>query len=573
MGLGLEDHRRLTFILIGMEAVLLVAVVILRGHHPPNHDELNFLETGLRMLGTKGNPKEFIHGSFLYDVMAILHGVAYLAQGLWNHNWDPDQYIEFYLANRGGYLLIGRLIVVAFAAVLLWAVHRLAEILYGSHAVGLLAVAMLALSILLPLTSLLKEDLPASAFAVLSVLVLFDPSKKLRMPVQWCLSGVLCGVATATKYSIVSLVVVPIALMLLRKPEIAWRLVVVFAVSMGLAFSAIEPYLFLDFSRAMRDVGVLGGVLTPEGAGRSMALRYVEYLPLGMGGALIISVFIVGVKVCLGTDERAKAIMAFLAVAGVLLMANAYGFLRYAMPLAPFICLVVAGELWRKGILKARSGLVVIGVAILFTWPANVIAAKYLVLLSRPDTREVSKVWIEAQVPSGSKVLLEGTITGESIFSPALLPTAEWFQVRLREAQAAGATGKFLQVAASRAAKSGRPRYNLVENYIEEVSNYKDLEYVVLARYDGPLRSESPYMDSTKDHRVREAVALRQKAVRQLKEDFTEVFSATPVPNLRFDWFTDNPDFLRLWSVPLGSYNEWLVGPRISVYRNHLAKQ
>ena len=60
-----RSSRRLTFFIITFEAVVLVAVTYLRSQHPPGHDELNFLETGLRMLGSGGNPKAFLHGSFL----------------------------------------------------------------------------------------------------------------------------------------------------------------------------------------------------------------------------------------------------------------------------------------------------------------------------------------------------------------------------------------------------------------------------------------------------------------------------------------------------------------------------
>ena len=74
--------RRLTFVIVAIEMIVLLGVVFLRGQHPPGHDELNFLETGLRMLGDEGNPKAFLHGSLLYDLMAVLDGAVFLVQGL-----------------------------------------------------------------------------------------------------------------------------------------------------------------------------------------------------------------------------------------------------------------------------------------------------------------------------------------------------------------------------------------------------------------------------------------------------------------------------------------------------------
>jgi hypothetical protein len=206
-----------------------------------------------------------------------------------------------------------------------------------------------------------------------------------------------------------------------------------------------------------------------------------------------------------------------------------------------------------------------VGIAVILTWPANILALKYLLLLSRPDTRNASQAWIEAQVPSNSKILLEGTVTLEPTFSPALVHTAEWFEDKQKVAQAAGTTGRLFQAAASRAAQSGRPRYHIEESGLEAVNDLDQFDYVILSSYDS-LPGEWNWIRKPSDPYIQRAVSERQTALQRLGKDFSEEFVARPVPNLRFDWISNNHDFWGAWAAPFWTYNEWIVGPQISVY-------
>ena len=81
--------RRLNYVSVAIGMIVLLGVVFMGGQHPQGHDELNFLEKGLPMLGDKGNPKAFLHGGLLYDLIAVLDGAVFLVQGL-THNKSED---------------------------------------------------------------------------------------------------------------------------------------------------------------------------------------------------------------------------------------------------------------------------------------------------------------------------------------------------------------------------------------------------------------------------------------------------------------------------------------------------
>lgn len=545
---------------------MLVAIAVLRGRHPPGHDELNFLETGIRMLGSKGNPHSFIHGSFIYDLMAGLHGVAYAARGLVGYGWDPDQYLVAYVLNRDVYLLAGRLVVVMFSIALLVGVYRLAKVLYGDSA-GLLATGLLSFGGILPLTGTsLKEDLPASTLATFSVLLLCNASTRLSVLTRWSLAGALCGVAIATKYTIAPLVIVPVVMALGVKTESPGRLLAGFMVTAGAVFLAVEPYIVIEFSQA---IAAFQAVRQNHFSGdtiRTVAPLFLgDYFPLSLGVPLIVGILPAAAQALFREDIRLKAIVAYLAVIGAIFLWATGGMPRYIITLAPLACVVFAGEICRWRALPVHQGIALIALALLLTWPANIVSWKFVALLSRPDTRHQAQAWIETAVPAGSRVLLEGTISGEPTFAPALVPTEGWFDARLVEARAAGTTGRILAAAAVPAAQSGRRRYDLVEKGVEDVPDLKGVDYLVLSEHHS-LPYERLRIVKPEDPDVQPWIRSRAAAMERVEREFTEIFSVSPVPDLRFDWF-DRLDYWRLWSAPLENYEHWKLGPNIKVYR------
>jgi len=563
-----EGHlvHRLAVALIAFEGILLVAVALLRGQHPPGHDELNFLEIGLRMLGTKGNPQTFIHGSLFYDLMAALHGVTYFLRGMIGYGWESGEYLESYIEYRNIFLLVGRLIVVMFSIFLLVTVYRLAQILYGRDA-GLLAIALLSFGVILPLTgTCLKEDLPASALATCSVLLLCDASIRLRLLARWSLAGALCGAAIAAKYTIAPLVIVPLIMALGVKAESPGRLFAGFMGTAGATFLAFEPYVVVEFPRAIEAFQKVRGHHFSGGTARAVAPLFLgDYLPFSLGVPLVCGILAAAAIALFRVDMRPKAIVAYLAVIGAIFMWATGGMPRYVITLAPLACIVFAGEMCRWRALSVRRGIPVIGLALLLTWPANIVSLKFIALLSRPDTRHQAQAWIEAAVPAGSRVLLEGTASGEPTFTPALVPSEGWFKARLVEVRAAGTTGRIVEAAAVRAAKSDRPRYDLVEKAVEDVPDLKGIDYLVLSEHHS-LPDERIRIVKAEDPDIQAWVRSRKAAMGRVESEFSEIFSVSPFPDLRFDWF-DRPDYWRLWSAPLQNYENWKLGPIIKVYR------
>jgi hypothetical protein len=558
--------RLLVRLLIVLDVLLLVLVVVLRVRHPAGHDEVNALETGLRMLGSYGNPQQFLHASFLYDAMAVLHGVVFAARGLLGQGWDQGQYLENYLEHRDLYLLAGRLLIVGFSALLLWAVNRLAEVLYGGAA-GLLATALLCFSALLPLAgTALKDDLPAAAMATLAMVVLCDPSLRLRELVKWRMAGALAGMAVATKYTVAPVVCIPLVMAAGDKTGSPAKRIVAFAGCAALAFAVCEPYLFIDFPAVIASVQLLQQHLPGSQLVHHMAPRYLlDYFPLGLGVLLTCAAVPAAVSASLRRGTPARAMVLYLTIITAVFMWATSGQARYLIVLAPFLCVLIGGELLRLKPLRFAGNAAIMLLALVLTWPAGIISVKIIGLLSRPDTTEEAKAWIEARVPAGSTILLEGTTDSEPSEAPPLVPVNDWFVRRIEEAKAAGTSGRLLMAAAAVSARRTRPRYDIVETSIGSIDSLEGIDFLVLSTQEG-FPSEFHRIVHPDDPPARAFLQARAAAMQRVGEAYTLVASFRPNPVLRYVWF-GNPDFSRMRAAPIQSFGTWKMGPRIDVYR------
>jgi hypothetical protein len=97
----------------------------------------------------------------------------------------------------------------------------------------------------------------------------------------------------------------------------------------------------------------------------------------------------------------------YLAIAGT--TSEVLYYPRYALPII-IVLLVLAGRLSADLLLalpRWRAWVGALGAAILIAWPASQASVNNQVL-TRPDTRTLAKRWIDANIPEGSHILIEG---------------------------------------------------------------------------------------------------------------------------------------------------------------------
>jgi dolichyl-phosphate-mannose-protein mannosyltransferase len=292
--------------------------------------------------------------------------------------------------------------------------------------VGLLAAALMAVAFLPVFYShLALNDVPTLAPIALS---LWGTAGVLRDGrVRWyALAGVGLGLACATKYTggIVLLPLLAAAGVQLvagegRRAVAFGGLVLAGVLALG-AFVVANPFAVLDFaafrdglnhqaSAAEDELGKLG--LTQ----RSGQLYYLWTLTWGLGWVPLIA----GVLGALGAivwDRRLAVVLVPAPILYVLFMGTQERYFgRWLMPVFPILCILAAWAIVRGAEALSRRtpvlrpALYALG-AVLLLGQGLVFAIHDGLVLSRPDTRNLARAWMAANVPPQTKIVVEPVV-------------------------------------------------------------------------------------------------------------------------------------------------------------------
>lgn len=434
---------------IAVAAILLLAGVlrfwgISHGYpHSFYPDEAHFVKRALSFGSGNFNPHWFHKPAFFMYLLFFLYGVFFVfgwIVGLWG---GVLEFAVSFVLNPGPFFLIGRAVVILFSLGMVYCTYRAGRILWDRRA-GLLAAFLLAVSPGQAWVSRdVKADVPCAFFTLVSAyfLLRFVKWSRLRDVV---LAVVFAGLGTATKtYSIVMLAPILAAIWKTEHPMVrsAWRkaaLGIGCVFGLYVTFFLVSPFNFLDplgreatfgafFMLAHQIEKVLGiplpfpspvsselapDIYNPEiglALYRRGVLDYVHQLREGMGApAFLLS--LVGLGLLFFRERRRSAWLFFsfpliFAVISVFVHPG-YAEVRHQVPLHPFLALWAAGafHFWieRYRPPRAAGALAVIVLCI----PIGTVVAHNRTI-SREDTRNLAKAWIEAHIPVGTKILLD----------------------------------------------------------------------------------------------------------------------------------------------------------------------
>jgi 4-amino-4-deoxy-L-arabinose transferase-like glycosyltransferase len=352
---------------------------------------------------------------------------------------DPTSLKLFYLLARG--------IVAGFGLATVFILYFLGSRLY-SRTAGLLAAFFLAFTVLHVRDShFFCTDVPLAFFLALILYLCVDIVEKKNQK-AYLLTGIVTGIAIATKQT--ALLGIPVILiahlislwkgrghslkerwLALRSSESLKKLAIVLGIT-ALAFLIANPFVvmnpakFLDMSR--RTFEFVKGAQQPQWTfqftGATVGYWFTNLLYYGMGPALEI-VCLLGVLWALGKRKWTDGlVLLFLSIYFVSIGFGYMKFIRYAIPLLPFLCLLgarFATELYE--IVKPRAlriiltiGLALVGVLSVFTTLA------YLNIYKQDDVRIQASRWIHENIPQGSTVLINISyatpLLGDMFFHP-----------------------------------------------------------------------------------------------------------------------------------------------------------
>jgi hypothetical protein len=293
-------------------------------------------------------------------------------------------------------------------------------------------------------------------------------------------AGVVAGLAAATKYNAVLLAVPMIVSHLLHVWESrgqrgeAWldTGILYFSLPFALAFAIGVPFVVLDrgpFLDAMHELAHalrVGDVRMDLGNGwlyhLTFSLRYGMGIPLLVTG-------LVGAAVLLWREPRTGVLLlsfplAYYIVAGSIRLL----FVRYAMPIVPFLCVTaaylvcvaanwIASRAGERGVRRtALSGVVAGVLALVLVWSSVSRVWAFDRIMNATDNRVVVAQWFFDHVPPGQSVLQTGSRYGLVQFWDRRFPYKEWRWDGVRQ--------MFMMDGDRRFSKSDRPDWIIVQD-------------------------------------------------------------------------------------------------------------
>jgi 4-amino-4-deoxy-L-arabinose transferase-like glycosyltransferase len=352
---------------------------------------------------------------------------------------DPASLKLFYLLARG--------IVAGFGLATIFMLYFLGSRLY-SRSTGLLAAFFLAFTVLHVRDShFFSTDVPMTFFLVLILYLCVDIVEKKNQK-AYLLTGLVTGIAIATKQTALLMIPVigfahllslwqgrghslPERWLTLRSSASLKKLAIVFGIT-ALVFLIANPFVvmnpakFLDMSRRTFDFvkGANQPQWTFQFTGTTMGYWFSNLLYYGMGPALEI-LCLLGVLWALWKRKWTDGlVLLFLAIYFVSIGFGYMKFIRYAIPLLPFLCLLgarFATELCE--IAKPRALRIIIQIGITLVGGLSVFyTMAYLNIYKQSDVRIQASQWIHAHIPSGSTILSDISwatpLLGDMFFHP-----------------------------------------------------------------------------------------------------------------------------------------------------------
>jgi 4-amino-4-deoxy-L-arabinose transferase-like glycosyltransferase/tetratricopeptide (TPR) repeat protein len=376
------------------------------------------------------SPKFFTYPAFTFYLQFAAEGVWYWAGRIFGVYGSFDAFETANKADFTTFALIGRSISCLFDLGTVVTAYAIAKRLLSGNA-GLLAALFVAVSTLhVKEAHLVNVDTPLTFLCLLTAYfsLRYFERPTLRFAI---LAGACMGLATATKYNgaVVGIAIAAAFLARLEKPADIGsflrdkRFWAALACGAGV-FIAFNPYIILEFDTFSHDLFGASTHMTTGHLGvdtRTITAWYYlfEVFPGAIGFPL--TVFGVGSLLYLTLERKRKyfVVLAFPLVFFAILSSWAMRAERYALPLVPFlaICGGIAGVLlWERFILPAIqraagsrrvTGIAFIpGALILFAGVYTPVNADYAYhkAYTLPDTRTITKQWIEKNYPAGTAI-------------------------------------------------------------------------------------------------------------------------------------------------------------------------
>ena len=524
-------------------------------------DESTLVHKALSIGGGDLNPHFFNYPSFHFYLLAVCYGAYYLVGSAAGVFAGTDDFLRSFIADPSPWYLLGRCLTAALGAVSLIPVYLIGRQVGGPRT-GFLGAAFLSLAFLHVRDShFLTVDIPATAHLLFGALfaLRYARSESIR---DLVVAALFMGLSASTKYNTLVLGGPILLISVLSHPPVycQWRRMGWAASILVLAFVSTSPYVILDYGTSLQDIAYershfSAGHLGELDLGSGWKYHLTSTLPIGLGWPLFVAAVIGSAwQLVRGrVEDRALAcgVLSYFAVAG----SGRSVFMRYALPMVPFLCLGGA-RIVHLATERIRWPWLCLVTAAMVA-PTAYSTVHHNLLLANPDTRLETAAWIENNVPDKSRIALVGSEYGY----PKLRRSEAWLRERLADLRLQGVPAKRLQLAVETGQGAIQPSYDIVEIESGQSTDFRsvwrdfDLERLRSEGIDWVILQDHPLAYSRTDPSTTKALRLAAS------------------PAAVFDPFVDGvgaPGFdpLDAYYVPVnGFYSVRQPGPKLEIWR------
>lgn len=410
-------------------------------------DEPSYILGAVRLGAGKLSSVPYDPTGFLNILFAEF--VALLGGGwLFGFFHSASEFRALYETDQTAFYLLGRVTSALLGTLSVAAVYVIGKRARGDST-GLLGALFLAVAFLHVRDShFATPDITAAFFIVVTVMLstMFAGSGSAA---HLYLAGLMAGLAIATKWNALPVLLAPIWALFGARHESAERpgnpgrtrslALPVFGVVSGAVLGAFQilldpaPYwgkVLTEYTRS-KQIGYEGWYVDTVPA----SIFYLKTLSYGLGVPLLL-LSVVGISVRLFTafsrrDLVSQIVLTFPLPYAILMGTSNHFFSRYALPVVPFLALFAADGLFavRSAIDRLtpvrRRGAILVGLlALVAVAPPLVRSVRCDALLRRDDTRTVAKQWIEANLAPGSRIAVDWFVYAPPLDSTQ--PTFPW---------------------------------------------------------------------------------------------------------------------------------------------------
>lgn len=393
-----------------------------------NMDEVHFINRAVSFGSWDFNPHWFHKPAGYMYLLFIEFGIFFLLGRLFGFFSGLNDFIRLYFSNKTSFYLIGRITTAIFGIGIVWLTYKIGTKVFSKKA-GIFSA--LFVSVLCPnvfMSQIVKADIPCSFFSLLSLYFLLQLLEKEKKR-YYFYSAIAGGIGTGFKYypifMVLLLLLVHIYLKIKKKKAASHKCIILALMSFILAFFIVSPYNFIDpiwptqIWNHIQSFFINTRIYDPDtcieyssnifSRLKSIVL-YLKVLSNSGGLGPILSTFsLIGLAFFLFINTNIKIICLSIYVITFSILAIISGSFhiqpRHLNPIYPVY--IILGASFILQILKNKDIIRYCFITVIF-FSLLFPTLSHNCNLIYEDTRNIAKKWIIDNIPTDSRILLDG---------------------------------------------------------------------------------------------------------------------------------------------------------------------